>query len=91
MIVEQVVEIPPSHRLIVTVPPEIPAGKAILTFTAVSADDLGNTPNILSKNHTCPVEMSKRLKNLRGSLSKNAFGNLDGIAYQNKVRKEWDV
>jgi len=91
MIIEQIVEIPPSHQLVVTVPPEIPAGKALLTFTAVSANsDLGNTLNTQPKNRVCPAELIEKLKNLQGSLGKNAFGNLDGITYQNKVRKEWD-
>jgi hypothetical protein len=33
MIIEQTIEIPADHRLILDVPPEIPAGRAILTFT----------------------------------------------------------
>ena len=31
--IEQTVDIPASHRLFIDVPPEIPAGRAILTFT----------------------------------------------------------
>jgi hypothetical protein len=33
MTIEQTVEIPASHRLMIEVPPEIPAGRAILAFT----------------------------------------------------------
>jgi hypothetical protein len=33
MTVEQTVEIPADHRLTIEVPPEIPAGRAILAFT----------------------------------------------------------
>jgi hypothetical protein len=33
MTIEQTVEIPPDHRLTIEVPPEIPAGRAILAFT----------------------------------------------------------
>jgi hypothetical protein len=33
MTIEQTVEIPADHRLIIEVPPEIPAGRAILAFT----------------------------------------------------------
>jgi hypothetical protein len=33
MTIEQTVEIPADHRLVVNVPPEIPVGKAILAFT----------------------------------------------------------
>jgi hypothetical protein len=39
MTIEQTVEIPASHLLTVEVPREIPAGKAILTFTAAPAGD----------------------------------------------------
>jgi hypothetical protein len=31
--IEQIVEIPADHRLMIEVPPEIPEGKAILAFT----------------------------------------------------------
>jgi hypothetical protein len=37
MVIEQAIEIPPNHRLYVDVPPEVPTGKVILTFTPVSA------------------------------------------------------
>jgi hypothetical protein len=37
MDVTQTVEIPESHRITLDVPPQIPAGKVILTFTSVSA------------------------------------------------------
>jgi len=33
MTIEQTIEIPADHRLTLEVPPEIPAGRAILTFT----------------------------------------------------------
>jgi hypothetical protein len=33
MVVEQTVEIPVSRRLIIEVPPEVPVGRTILTFT----------------------------------------------------------
>ncbi|MDR1128854.1 MAG: hypothetical protein LBL20_06040 [Treponema sp.] len=33
MTIEQTVEIPADHRLMIEVPPEIPAGKVVLAFT----------------------------------------------------------
>ena len=36
MSVTQTVEIPPNHRLTIDVPPEVPAGPVILTFTPAS-------------------------------------------------------
>jgi hypothetical protein len=37
MSVTQTVEIPVNHRLTIDVPPEVPAGSVILTFTPASA------------------------------------------------------
>jgi len=91
MTIEQTVEIPPDHRLFVDVPPEIPAGKAILTFTTLLTDeDSEYAQRIFSTNRTHPEELKVKLQNLRGSLGKNAFAALDGVAYQRKTREEWD-
>jgi hypothetical protein len=38
MSVTQTVDIPLSRRLIINVPPEVPTGKVILTFTPASDD-----------------------------------------------------
>jgi len=89
--IEQTVEIPPSHRLFVEVPQEVPAGKAILTYTSVSTNDgIENARRIRADNHTGADELRERLASLQGSLDKNAFGALDGVSYQLKVREEWD-
>jgi len=91
MSLEQTVEIPPSHRLFVDVPPEIPAGKAILTFTPVSVSkDLKYAGEIWAVNRDHPEELKAKLRNLQGSLGKTAYGGMDGTAYQRKVREEWN-
>ena len=36
MTIEQTVEVPPNHRLLIEVPQEVPAGKVILSFTPIS-------------------------------------------------------
>jgi hypothetical protein len=91
MTIEQTVEVPPSHRLFIEVPQEVPVGKAILTFTSVSAiDDIENAQQIWSNNRNQPEALKGKLQKLHGSLGKNAFGALDGVAYQRKVREEWD-
>ena len=90
MRLEQTVEIPPSHRLFVDVPPEVPAGKAILTFTPLSVSkDLKYAGEIWAVNRDHPEELKARLQNLQGSLGKTAYGGMDGIEYQRKVREEW--
>jgi hypothetical protein len=91
MTMEQTVEIPASHRLFVDVPPEVPAGKAILSYTpVVGNEDIEYARKIWHNNRACPDELKATRQKLQGSLGKNAFCSLDGVAYQHKVREEWD-
>ena len=94
MIVEQTIEIPPNHRVFLDVPPEVPAGRTKLTFTPAIAASASTEREYISgiwaDNSARTEELRMKLQNLQGSLGKNAFGGLDGIAYQNKVRKEWE-
>gem|GEM_PF-2922322 len=39
MTVTQTVEIPENRRLVIEVPPEVPTGKAVLTFSPVSGNE----------------------------------------------------
>ena len=73
------IEIPVDHRVTIELPGEIPAGKVILTLTAAPFNST-----------VCQEEVKAKLLKLRGCLGKNAFGALDGVAYQNKARSEWD-
>jgi len=88
MTIEQTVEILPGCRLFVDIPPEVPKGKAILTLTTVSTNN-EQAQEIRPDNLDGPEELREKLQNLQGSLGKNAFGALDGVAYQRKVREEW--
>ena len=54
--VTQTVEVPASHRLVIDVPHEIPAGQVILTFTPVSAGQ--RSDDIVDEHvhtHPCPI------------------------------------
>ena len=82
MTIEQKIEVPVSHWLFLEVPPEVPAGEAKLTYTS---DSVNKDTGFAGSD-----ELKAMLKNLHGSLDKNAFGGLDGVAYQRKVRNEWD-
>jgi len=56
MSVTRTVEVPANHHLIVDVPPEIPAGPVILTFTPVTALPCGGTTDdSLTLAGECPV------------------------------------
>jgi len=91
MRIEQTVEIPSDHRLFIDVPPEVPIGKVILTFTPASVDkDLESAEAIWAANHAHPEELKAKLHALQGCLGENAFGGMDGVTYQRKVREEWD-
>ena len=58
MTIEQTVEIPPNRRLFVEVPPEVPTGKVILSFTPVSTvdnleqEEIPNTETIAAMRET---------------------------------------
>jgi hypothetical protein len=44
MTIEQTVDVPASRRLTLDLPPEIPAGKVILTFTPAQDDQAAESP-----------------------------------------------
>jgi len=71
----QTVEIPVSHRLIIDVPPEVPAGKTIISFTPAM------------KAQTASAKR-KPISEYFGILSPDTYG--DGVAYQRNLRDEWD-
>ena len=90
MTIEQTVEILSRHRLLVDVPPEVPAGRAMLTLTSISADkELEYAQKIWFNNRFRPEKLKAKFQNLQGSLGETAFNALDGVAYQRKVREEW--
>ena len=91
MIIEQTIEVPASRRITLEVPPQIPLGKVILTFTPVSAGENNEDSRLIRfNNHAGAEELKAKLRRIQGSLGNNTFGALDGVTYQRKVREEWD-
>jgi len=77
MTIEQTIEIPASHRITLDVPPEVPAGTVILTFTPASDQRAQIAP-------PCRKPISAYF----GIISPDTYG--DGVAYQRHLRDEWD-
>ncbi|MDR0320713.1 MAG: hypothetical protein LBI28_04350 [Treponema sp.] len=97
MSVTQTVEIPDSHRLTLEVPREVPAGRTILTFTPAHSHDTVRLPDGNARTIEEALQMAaeklaapnrKPISRHFGILSPNTFG--DGVAYQRKIRDEWD-
>jgi hypothetical protein len=82
MAIEQTVEIPASHRLTIEVPPEVPAGRTILTFTpapAVPAPAKGQSKNAAFRN---------ALRRAYGAWEEKPREN--ALADIRALREEWD-
>ena len=82
MTITQTVEIPVDRRLVIDVPREVPTGPVILTYTPAA-----KAPGMSAVQKD---DLMARLQKLQGSLGKGAFGAMDGVSYQRKVRDEWD-
>ena len=100
MAITQTVEIPADRRLTIDVPHEVPAGPVMLTFTPI-ATKARPIPNPLPGGSYATVEEAlkaaakkatdpnrKPISRFFGILSPGTYG--DGIAYQRKLRDEWD-
>jgi hypothetical protein len=79
MTIEQIVEIPADHRLVIALPPEIPAGKAKLTVS------------ILPREKT--AKMSRQMRHIMkfyGCLKGSPAFEGDPVEIQRQMRAEWD-
>jgi hypothetical protein len=103
MTIEQTVDIPADHRLTIDVPPEIPEGKTrvIIQFPVPPASARDPTGADINLPPSYPPEEAIRIAAQRlanpnrklpssyiGILSPKTYG--DGVAYQRKLRDEWD-
>ena len=99
MTITQTVEIPENRRLVIDVPREIPGKSVVLTFAPASAitttvsealpGSSGNheeTPQAGAETTAYPNR--KPISYYFGIFSPDTFG--DGVAYQRKLRDEWD-
>ncbi|GHU37247.1 hypothetical protein AGMMS50256_34940 [Betaproteobacteria bacterium] len=101
MTIEQTVEVPASHRLIIDVPREVPTGRVILAFTPVTeSHQVGASPSIDALKKEAAQKATARrayieakgknpLMELRNSMKSVPFAGIDGVEYQRKMRDEW--
>jgi hypothetical protein len=93
MEVSQTVEVPPSRRLVIDVPQEIPEGLVILTFTPAPDSKVNSGYQAAGKAVKMTAELAnipnrKSISQYFGILSPNTYG--DGVDYQRNLRDEWD-
>jgi hypothetical protein len=82
MTIEQTVEVPANHRIFLDIPPQIPAGRVILTFTPA--------PKCGDNSLTADPGLNRKppISRYFGILSPHTYG--DAVAYQRTLRDEWD-
>jgi hypothetical protein len=93
MTIEQIVDIPASHRLTIDVPRDVPSGPAILTFTPTSVQQSEHSPRTVEEALKMAEEKaadpnSKPISRHFGVLK--GIWEDDEIAYQRAIRDEWD-
>ena len=85
MTIEQTVEIPADRRIFLDVPAAIPAGRVTIAF--IADDEEQRIRNALKRSYHA-AENREPLSACIGS-HPGFFGG-DGVAYQRKLRDEWD-
>jgi hypothetical protein len=100
----QTVEIPANHRLTLEIPPEIPAGRGILTFTPAlvvensphTAAKAPGSPAIEALKNEAAQKAARRSADPSGDALQRFCGYLahiyteDGVVIQRRLRNEWE-
>jgi hypothetical protein len=104
MTLEQTVDIPADRRLYLELPETVPSGrtKLILNFEALPSQSAAPLKNELSPELRAAMQEAEEkwrynkahreeINAFRGCLKDSPiWDNLDGVAYQRKIRDEWD-
>ena len=91
MTVTQTVDIPASRRLVIDVPREVPAGRAVLSYTPASAGVVPARTAAEALYLAAERAADPGRKPVSRHFGRRAgiFGG-DGVAYQRAIRDEWD-
>jgi hypothetical protein len=92
MTIEQTVEIPASHRLIIDLPAEIPAGRARITVVPELPAEGGKQrlPIISRLLHRREERQRKAIMEFAGCLKDSPAFEGDPVAIFRRERDEWD-
>jgi len=87
MVIEQIVDIPANRRIAIEVPQTVPVGKNVLSFTPVPGGEPRSSASAAGSTKTANPKR-KPISHYFGILSPETYG--DPVAYQRKLRDEWD-
>ena len=102
MTIQQTVEIPADHRLLLEVPSEVPAGRTILTFTpdpvenSPALPEFSLSPSIDALKRDAAQKAARRFTDPSGDALQQFCGSLahiyteDGVITQRRMRDEWE-
>ena len=93
MAIEQIIEVPANRRITLEVPPQVPVGPVILTFTPARVVIQKKEPHTIEEalqllNEQAADPNRKPISRLFGK-HKGILGG-DGVVYQRAIRDEWD-
>jgi len=93
MTITQTVKIPANRRITLEIPPQIPAGSVILTFTpacsSIPKKDPLTVAEAMQMAEKQAVDPNRKPVSRHFGKYKGIFGG-DGMAYQKAIRDEWD-
>ena len=98
MTIEQTVDIPTGHRIVLDVPQAIPSGRVTIAFItedavvpAVIPEEEQRVRNMLKQYYHTAENAAVNRGLLSGCIGSHpGFFGGDGVAYQRKIRDEWD-
>jgi hypothetical protein len=90
MTIEQTIDVPASRRLTLDVPPEIPAGKVILTFTPAEDSPSEDETEFLLRSPTNRERLLRAVANVEQGRNLISFDTLDDAVKAAEQAKDKD-
>jgi hypothetical protein len=90
MTIEQTVEVPSSHRLMIDVPSEIPAGWAKIKLTVKAKSEERRIPFVSWLLNRRAERQTRAIMQFAGCLKDSPAFEGDSVEIVRKIRDEWD-